>query len=120
MDAVAAAGGVLRGHHFGPLNLARVLVDGEQVRVGVTTPASTAPADATPVPSSGTSGNLIDLNTATAVELEEVDGVGPVLAAAIVQWRTDNGPFRSVDDLLDVSGIGDATLAGMRAQVTVG
>lgn len=123
VDAVAAAGGKTAGSHYGPLNLARILTDGEQIRVGV--PAESGPGTSTAAtePGSGTSapsGGLINLNSASAIELEEVDGVGPVLAAAIVQWRTDNGPFQSIDELLDVSGIGEATLAGMRPQVTVG
>lgn len=118
MDAVAAAGGTTG--RYGPVNLARVLTDGEQVRVG---PGSGAIASPVPVASGGPTAAAvaaIDLNTATEAQLEELDGIGPVLAAAIVQWRTDNGPFTSVDDLLDVSGIGDQTLAGMRDQVTVG
>ena len=126
MDAVSAAGGATG--HYGPVNLARVLTDGEQIRIGPDQP-TTGPAGPTAIPSTsaapgGTAGagqaGLIDINTATATELEDLDGVGPVLAAAIVQWRTDNGPFTSVDDLLDVSGIGDATLDGMRHQITVG
>lgn len=122
MDAVAAAGGKTAGSHYGPLNLARILTDGEQIRVGVSAADSDTPSAATEpgVGPSTPTGGLINLNSASAVELEEVDGVGPVLAAAIVQWRTDNGPFQSVDELLDVSGIGEATLAGMRPQVTVG
>lgn len=122
MDAVRAAGGLLPGHHYGAVNLARVLVDGEQIRVGADwgTGAAPAPSGGPTVPPPVAGQAAVNLNTATAVELEEVDGVGPVLAAAIVQWRTDNGPFQSVEDLLDVSGIGEATLAGMRDQVTVG
>lgn len=123
MDAVEAAGGLLPGHRYGEVNLARILVDGEQIRIGTDSPdAGPGPmvTPPTPMPATTAPGGLINLNTATAVELEEVDGVGPVLAAAIVQWRTDNGPYLAVEDLLDVSGIGEATLAGMRDQVTVG
>ncbi len=124
MDAVQAAGGLRPGHHYGAVNLARVLVDGEQIRVGIEEGPVVPPEDAagTPTPAGAASAGTtaLDLNTATAIQLEEVDGVGPVLAAAIVRWRTDNGPFQSVEDLLDVSGIGEATLAGMRDQVTVG
>lgn len=124
MDAVAAAGGLRQGRRYGSLNLARILTDGEQILVGRSkspTVAPTAAPGTTPaVPSPGSSTALINLNTADAVTLEQLDGVGPVLAAGIVEWRATNGPFRSVDDLLDVSGIGEATLAGMRDQVTVG
>ena len=126
IDAVTAAGGATG--RYGPVNLARVLSDGEQVRIGpgpLTATGAVAAATSGPVspaasPGTTGAGALIDINTADVTELEELDGVGPVLAAAIVQWRTDNGPFTSVEDLLDVSGIGDATLAGMRDQVTVG
>lgn len=122
MDAVAAAGGLERGRTYGPVNLARVVSDGEQIRVG-----PSAIGDAPPVTSgaggpttSAPTAALIDINSASAQQLEELDGVGPVLAGTIVQWRTDNGPFHTVEDLLDVSGIGDATLDGMRDQITVG
>jgi competence protein ComEA len=62
---------------------------------------------------------LINVNTATTTELEELPGVGEVIAQAIVDFRTENGPFTSVDQLLDVSGIGDATLENIRELVTV-
>ena len=61
----------------------------------------------------------MNVNTATATELEALPGVGEVIAQGIVDYRTENGPFASVDDLLDVSGIGDATLEKIRDQVTV-
>ena len=62
---------------------------------------------------------LINVNTAAATELEELPGVGEVIGQAIVDYRTENGPFTSVDQLLDVSGIGDATLENIRELVTV-
>jgi competence protein ComEA len=64
-------------------------------------------------------GGLINVNTASTTELEELPGVGEVIAQAIVDHRTENGPFTSVDQLLDVSGIGDATLESIRELVTV-
>jgi competence protein ComEA len=67
----------------------------------------------------GSTGGLININTASAVELEALSGIGEVLAATIVEYRTQNGPFAAVDDLLDVSGIGPATLEEIRDQVTV-
>ncbi len=113
VDAVRRAGGFARG--VGPrsaaLNLARVLVDGEQVVVGARSRAA-APG---PVTSSGdplAGGALVSLNTADQAALESLPGVGPVTAAAILQWRSDHGPFTAVEQLLEVSGIGDAILNG--------
>jgi competence protein ComEA len=62
---------------------------------------------------------MVNVNTATELELEALPGVGPVTAAAIVKWRTENGAFTAVDDLLEVSGIGDATLAEIAPFVTL-
>lgn len=62
----------------------------------------------------------LDVNTATAEELQELMGIGPVLAEAIVDYRAEHGPFASVDELLEVSGIGEAKLDGIRGDVTVG
>jgi competence protein ComEA len=64
-------------------------------------------------------GGLINVNTASTTELEELPGVGEVIAQAIIDHRTETGPFTSVDQLLDVSGIGDATLESIRELVTV-
>jgi competence protein ComEA len=72
-----------------------------------------------PVTGGAVAGGLINVNTATNTELEELPGVGEVIAQAIVDYRTENGPFTSVDQLLDVSGIGDATLENIRDLVTV-
>ncbi len=118
VDALEAAGGARRGVNLTSLNLARLLVDGEQIVVGVPPPGGVA-APAASAASGGAPGPLVNLNSATQVELETLPGVGPVTAAAILQWRTDNGAFTSVDELLEVSGIGDATLAEMAPFVTI-
>lgn len=112
-DAVRAAGGALPGVDVGLLNLARRLVDGEQVLVGVPQPSVAAPGAA----SSGD--GLVDLNTATVTQLDELPGVGPVLAQRIVDFRTENGPFGSVDQLREVSGIGESKFAQLQAKVRV-
>ncbi|MFM8773231.1 MAG: helix-hairpin-helix domain-containing protein [Actinomycetota bacterium] len=114
-DAVAASGGLKPGASSGDLNLARVLVDGEQVIVGERRRTS---AEATEQPGEP-AGALLDLNTASAAALEELPGVGPVLAGRIVAWREDNGPFPSVEILGEVSGIGDALLSQLRPLVRV-
>ena len=115
IDAVTAAGGLRPGATSGDLNLARVLVDGEQVIVG--RPPASAP-DASAGASASPDG-LLNLNTATATDLEALPGVGPVLAGRIVAWRDANGPFPSVEILGEVSGIGDALLAQLRPLVRV-
>ena len=126
VDAIEAAGGVKAGASIGALNLARLLVDGEQVAVGVKGaqddpsdgPSSGTGGDSSDGPSEG--GGLVDLNAATASELEELPGIGPVLAERIVQWREDNGRFTDVEVLGEVSGIGDALMAQLRPLVRVG
>ena len=111
-DAVRAAGGLAPGAEVGVLNLARRLVDGEQVLVGLAAPPG-APA----VPGGG--GTLLDLNAASASDLDALPGIGPVLAQRIVDWRTENGRFASVDQLREVTGIGEAKYEDLRAKVTV-
>lgn len=118
VDAVEAAGGTRRGVDLSALNLARVLVDGEQVVVGVPAPAGVA-ASAASAPRAGAPGALVNINTASQSELETLPGIGPVTAQAILQWRADNGAFSTVDELMEVSGIGEATLADVAPFVTV-
>lgn len=110
-DAVRAAGGVRQGVDIGLLNLARRLVDGEQIIVGATAQqASAAPAPA---------GGPVNLNTATVEQLDALPGVGPVLAAHIVSYRSQHSGFASVDELREVSGIGEAKFADLRPLVSV-
>lgn len=120
VDAVRAAGGVRRGVDLTTVNMARLLTDGEQVVVGVAQPPGSAAGAALGSPGSApTQTGLVNLNSADQATLETLPGVGPVTAAAIIQWRTDNGGFTSVDELLEVSGIGDATLAEIAPHVTL-
>lgn len=117
VDALEAAGGVRPGADVAGLNLARVLVDGEQILVGVPPPPGVA---ATSVPAPGEQpGVLVNLNTADEVQLEALPEVGPVTAASILAWRDSHGGFTSVDELLEVDGIGEATLARIAPHVTV-
>lgn len=118
VDALRAAGGPRRGVDLSQLNLARLLVDGEQILVGVAAPPGVA-ASAAGDPSGQGGGALVNLNTATPGQLEELPGVGPVTAEAIVAFRTEHGAFTSVEELLDVSGIGEATLAEIAPHATV-
>ncbi|WP_425571859.1 helix-hairpin-helix domain-containing protein [Nocardioides dubius] len=117
VDALAEAGGARRGVDLSSLNLARVLVDGEQIVVGARPPPGVA-ASAAPQ-GSGEVGVLVNLNTAGLAELDDLPGVGPVTAQAIVAWREANGGFRAVDQLLEVDGIGEKTLADLAPHVTL-
>lgn len=120
VDAVKAAGGVRPGADLRGLNLARPLVDGEQVLVGVGAPVAAAgPDGGGGAGSAAVAGGKVNLNTASEAQLEELPGVGPVTAAAIVAFRQEHGSFSSVDQLLDVSGIGEATLAEIAPHATV-
>jgi competence protein ComEA len=120
VDALEAAGGARRGVDLTGLNLARLLVDGEQVLVGVRAVAGVAPSAAAAAPGVAEgAAPMVNINTAGAEELDTLPGVGPVTAAAILQWRADHGAFSAVDELLEVSGIGDATLAEMAPFVTL-
>jgi competence protein ComEA len=117
IDAIERAGGSLPKAELSLLNLAAPLADGTQILVPKAGPTAVSgvPGGTTP----GSSGGLINVNTASATELESLSGIGEVLAATIIEYRTQNGPFASVEDLMDVSGIGPATLDEIRDQVTV-
>ena len=133
VDAIRAAGGATAGADLVRLNLAAKLVDGARVAVPtlgqpppVVDPAAVtggaAPGDASGGATAGTTGAAtgpININTATADELEALPGIGPTLSAAIVQERDRNGPFRSVDELTRVPGIGEGRLAQLHDLVTV-
>lgn len=118
-DAVEAAGGALPGADLSGLNLARRINDGEQIVVGVPASEVAAQVGAVPAPSTAAGSTLINLNQADSGALQDLPRVGPATAEKILRYRQDNGPFTSVDQLLEVPGIGEATLAGLRDLVTV-
>lgn len=128
-DAIKAAGGATPAADLAAVNLARPVGDGEQVHVpkpGETpSPVPNAitggsgAATGGGAPAGGAAAGPVDLNTATEADLDGLPGVGPVLASRILQWRTTNGRFTSVDDLGEVSGIGDKLLEQLRPLVTV-
>ncbi|MEU9984396.1 ComEA family DNA-binding protein [Streptomyces sp. NPDC050856] len=120
-DALRAAGGVRPGTDVTGLNRARVLMDGEQVVVGVPAPAGQPPGPAAAtgqgVSGAGASGGPVSLSTATVEQLDTLPGVGPVLAQHIVDYRTRHGGFRSVDELREVNGIGARRFADLKSLV---
>lgn len=135
VDAVTSAGGALRSADLESINLAQTITDTEQIyipikkvsRPRVTTAPRLRPQRTSPTTTLGTSDGstgsqptrLINLNTATASELDSLTGVGPSTAKTIIAYRTKNGSFSKVEDLLNVPGIGPAKLAALRDQVTV-
>ncbi|MGO4599651.1 helix-hairpin-helix domain-containing protein [Terrabacter sp. 2RAF25] len=128
-DAIRLAGGARAGADVAALNLARVVVDGEQIRVPRPGEASAAPgpgpggaggsASGSGAGPGTASGAPVSLNSADAGALDSLPGVGPVLAQRIIDWRTEHGRFTSVDELGEVSGIGDKLLERLRPRVTL-
>jgi competence protein ComEA len=120
-DAVEAAGGASADADLDGINLAQELQDQQHIRV-----PRVGEVDAPPAVSGGASRSgesvllLVDINTASAEELESLPGIGEVMARRIVDYREANGPFRTVDQIQDVSGIGPKTFGGLKDLITVG
>jgi len=108
-DAIDAAGGLRPGALVDQINLAATVAAGDQIIV-----PGPADDDDSGSEDGGAGGGLISLNRATAPDLETLPGVGPVLADRIVAFREQNGRFETVEDLLEVPGIGEAKLAALR------
>lgn len=119
IDALQAAGGERRGASLDGLNLAAPLTDGSQILVPERQRASAVPVPGTSPGAVPGDESIVNVNTADATQLETLPGIGEVLAQTIIDHRTENGPFASVDDLEDVSGIGPATLEEIRDLVQV-
>lgn len=118
IDAIKAAGNTLKGADVSDINLARIVKDGEQVYIyppGKAGSSVRTSAQRVKIRASGP----IALNRASTKELETLDGIGPVLAARIVSYRSQNGPFLTVEDLLKVSGIGAAKFAQFKDKLRV-
>lgn len=125
VEALRAAGGPARGADTDAVNLARPLVDGEQIWIpkrGEAPPAGAGGGGGGP-PGGGGAGaardGKVNINLASASELEELPGIGPVLAERIVEYREQHGPFRTVRDLLKVSGIGEKKFSSLESHITV-
>ncbi|MDP4653555.1 MAG: ComEA family DNA-binding protein [Candidatus Nanopelagicaceae bacterium] len=115
-DAIKAAGGAQKGVDLSDINLARVLVDGEQVYVGyVAKVSSSSSSKSKKTRFTG----VINVNRATKAEFDSLAGIGPVIASRIINYRSANGPFLALDDLLKVSGIGSKTLERIRPRLSL-
>jgi competence protein ComEA len=118
-DALKAAGGAVADADLEKINLALEVRDQQQVHV----PRKGEAAPPAPTPGAGGSaapgGKKININTATLAELDTLPKIGPSTAQQIIDYRAKNGPFKKIEDLKNVSGIGDATFAGLKDLITV-
>jgi competence protein ComEA len=118
IQAVRLAGGPTRRADLSGLNLAAKLVDGQQVLVPLRVPAASVASGPGSASGAGAArAGPVSLSAATVDQLDALDGIGPALAARIVAWRAQHGGFASVDQLLDVPGIGQARLDAIRSAV---
>jgi competence protein ComEA len=128
-DAINAAGGLLASAAVESLNLAARLEDGQQLIIPYTAgeePANDGGSDdglnlpgATEEPSSGGDGELININTASLEELDSLPGIGPTIAQRIIDYREANGPFQTIEDIMNVSGVGPSTFDQIKDKIIV-
>jgi len=125
IDAIRLAGGAKHGADLASVNLAAFLTDAQQITVakrgavGAVGSGGSGGSGSLGGAGPGATGGLININTATLEELESLPGIGPALGHRILDYRTEPGPVRTVDDLTNVSGIGDKRLADLRSKATV-
>jgi competence protein ComEA len=117
-EAIDAAGGPLEGAVLDLVNLAAAVEDGQQIFIPNELEPSLEPFLSLPNLAPTTT-SKININTASAVRLETLPGIGPSLAKKIVEYREAHGPYVKLDDLLNVSGIGPAKLEGIKDLITV-
>jgi competence protein ComEA len=127
-DAIDVAGGLLAEADENALNLAALLEDGQQLDIPYKTGSEPVEEDRTSdLPSSSENGDstedpdaeLVNINTATLEELDTLPGIGPTTAQKIIDYRTENGPFSAIEDIMNVSGIGPATFEDIQDLITV-
>lgn len=117
--AIERAGGATPEAVLSGVNLARPVVDGEQIVVPDAAALASAPNGASPLAPQVPGDGIVHVNSADAAALESLPGVGPALAGRILDWRASNGPFTSLEQLLEVAGIGEKTLEGFRDRVAL-
>jgi competence protein ComEA len=116
-DAIQAAGGFIDGANTSLLNLAKILQDGERINVPeLASPVATNDQNNVTNPTTG----LVDINSATLEQLDTLPDIGPITAQAIIDYRNANGPFSKPEDIIDVSGIGQATFDKIKDLISVG
>jgi len=130
-DAINAAGGLLASANVGAINLAAPLEDGQQLNIpykaGAEPTASSSDDSSLTLPgateestnSTQNNSELININTASVEELDSLPGIGPTIAQRIIDYREENGPFQTIDDIVNVSGIGPATFENIKELITV-
>jgi competence protein ComEA len=118
-DIVAMAGGFTKKADQASVNLARLVSDGEQLLVFERASEAKSASTSSNTSVGSMAGTLVSLNRATLSELEQLPGVGPTLAQRIIDWRSANGGFKSLEDLLEVGGIGDKLFAGIQGKVAL-
>ena len=114
IDAIKAAGGSAAGADLSTINLARVLADGEQIYVD----AAVTNSKGVRISATKRSGP-ISINRATVSDFDSLDGIGPVIARRIVEYRKTHGPFMTIEDLQKVSGIGEAKFAQIKSKIRI-
>ncbi len=119
IDALKAAGGIKGKPDTTALNMARVLSDGEQILVGIKPVQGTVGSTTPGKPAPGGNGAKVNLNAATIEQLDALPGVGPVTANAIISWRDEHGRFSRIEELMEVKGIGPATMADLKPFVMI-
>ncbi|HNB39919.1 MAG TPA: ComEA family DNA-binding protein [Anaerolineales bacterium] len=128
-DAIDAAGGLLASASVDTINLAALLEDGQQLNIPFKAgeePSTSNSSDdtslvlpgATEASSSGSSQDLININTASVEELDSLPGIGPTIAQRIIDYRDENGPFQTIEDILNVSGVGPSTFDQIKDLIT--
>ncbi len=122
-DAIEAAGGLMSSRSSGGLNLARRVVDGEQIlvshKIPTAMPLSGLTSSGLSSSGGGSSGGPVDLNAADVAALDALPGVGPVMAARIIAWRDQHGRFTAIDQLREISGIGQRTFERLKPLVRI-